>query len=572
MQTQPSTLSYFSLNNLSTKGRIFLFLLSLIIVAFGQPAWVPSFGLVASCMGFALFWGSVLYIPSQWLRFGLAVLWFTLVQLVQLSWLISHPYLYIYGLYFFLSIGMGLQFGFVTWLIQPFRLQSYSQLLALAGLWTLMEWVRLFFLSGFSFNPVGLALTGNIYSLQMASLFGVYGLSFVIIFVNLLALRAWMQFKLTLIPAGLWILALIMPYLYGVSHYVYHDKRLTKSFNENQASFNALLLQTAFPIEENLQFQNFKEAVDYVKDEWREILKTIKIKQGPDYDLIALPEYVVPYGTYLPIYRYDEVKEIFHELFGAQSLSTLPPLQEPLAFERKVGDELTWTVTNAYWSQAIANLFNADVVVGLQDDQWVSEKEQQSFSSAFYFWPHGNQGLRYEKRVLVPMGEYIPFAFCREIAKSYGICGSFTCGTEAKVFPGSKLPFGLSICYEETYGDLMRENRQKGAEMLINLTSDVWYPGSKLPKQHFDHARLRTVECGIPLLRACNTGVTAAFDSLGRVVAILGDGTSHTEWLREGLFAKVPTYNYKTIYSKFGDSLIICFSFFSLFFFTRRKE
>lgn len=541
--------------------------MSFLIVAFGQPAWFPPFGIIASGVGFALFWKTTIQIESAVKRFVIATFWFSLVQMIQLSWLISHPFLYIYALYIFLSVGMGVQFGFVSLLIQKKRLNSLLYLLAISGFWVLMEWSRLFFLSGFSFNPVGLALTSSLFSLQSASLFGIYGLSFWVIFVNLLALRAW-ENRPAKMPIIVWLLALSLPYAYGAAHYKYHERNLANQAADRKTNFHALLVQTAFPIEENLHFGTFEEAIAYTQDEWIKILDTLVKWRGHAVDMIALPEYVVPFGTYMPIYQYDNVKEVFAEVFGNSSIKSLPPLTEPLA----VNEKGVWFVTNAYWSQAIANLFNSDLVVGLQDDQWVSENEKQSFSSAFYFWPNGNQGLRYEKRVLVPMGEYIPFAFCRELAKSYGICGSFTCGKEAKVFPGSKLPFGLSICYEETYGDLMRENRAKGAEMLINLTSDVWYPGSKLPKQHFDHARLRTVECGIPLLRACNTGVTGAFDSLGRVVAILGDGSSQSEWIREALNVEMPTYHYKTLYSKFGDSLIISFSLFSLLFFLPKPK
>jgi apolipoprotein N-acyltransferase len=198
----------------------------------------------------------------------------------------------------------------------------------------------------------------------------------------------------------------------------------------------------------------------------------------------------------------------------------LPELKAPLALEISTKEGKVWQVTNGYFCQALANIFNADLVTGLQDDQWVKDDEMRSFSSGIYFFPGGEVGLRYEKQVLLPMAEYIPFDFCKEYAKEYGISSSFCKGLEAKVFPGCKAPFGLCICYEETYGHLMRENRVKGAEVLINLTSDVWYPNSSLPKRHFDHARLRSVEMGIPLLRACNTGITAAINSVGKLLAL----------------------------------------------------
>lgn len=542
------------------KKSILLFLLSFLIVALGQPAASPFLGLIASAFGFALFWVSILAIESGKQRFLIGSFWFFLVQNVQLFWLLSHPYLYIYALYLFLSISMGIQFGLLTLLVTPKLLRSFLKILGASGFWVLMEWSRLFLLSGFSFNPVGLSLTSSLYGLQGASLFGVYGLSFWVILVNLLALAAFEH------PKGKKIFSFLicaaLPYLYGYFHFDYHSSRF-----EGSQNFNALLVQTAFPIEENLRFDSLDEAVSYVEGEWIKILQILKERPRSTYDMIVLPEYIVPFGTYKPLYRLDNVRKIFTEHFGASSHTVFADLGEPFVFR---GDSELYAA-NALWLQALSNWFNADLVVGLQDDEWISESERQSFSSAFYFKPHGKTPLRYEKRVLLPMGEYIPFSFCREIAKKYGISGSFTCGKEAKVFSGSKLPFGLSICYEETYGDLMRESRKKGAEMLVNLTSDVWFPGSSLPIQHLSHARLRTVEGGIPLLRACNTGVTAAFDSLGRVAGMLGDGSNRFEWVREALSVNVPTYHYNTLYSKFGDRLIVGFSIFSLFFLIRRK-
>ena len=161
------------------------------------------------------------------------------------------------------------------------------------------------------------------------------------------------------------------------------------------------------------------------------------------------------------------------------------------------------------------------------------------------------------------MGEYIPFSFAKGLAEAYGLTGSFTHGKEAKVFNG-KIKMGLSICYEETYGHMMRENKHKGAEILLNLTSDIWYPNSRLIYQHFDLARLRTVENGIPLLRACNTGITAGIDSLGRVTAQLGKDGQNIEAISDSLRVAVPLYSYNTLYTYYGDWLIVGISLFAI--------
>lgn len=527
--------------------RILLLLLSFVIVAFGQPAWFSLLGIIASLGGYALFWTVLIQLPSAKQRFWLATFWFAAVQAVQLSWFLSHPFWYIYGVFLFLIVTIGMQFGILGVLLTPARLKRWPSILGLAGLFTIFEWLRLYLLSGFSFNPVGLALTSTIWGLQVASLVGIYGLTFWVIFLNLFTLRVWLFSPR---PLVLWTLVALTPYLFGFVHLQYHRPFIEAAKQSSDTTLRALLVQTAFPTEETLTFPSFESAVEHVEKEWEDIFAILKLEQNRKVDLLALPEYVVPYGTYLPIYSYTRIKELFIQAFGEEALKVLPALKPPLALDERV--------TNAFICQGLANLFQADVVVGLQDDQWVKEDEMQSYSAAFYFWPGGEMGLRYEKRVLLPMGEYIPFEFCREMAKTYGITGSFTCGTEAKVFPGCKAPFGLSICYEETYGHLMRENRLKGAEVLINLTSDVWYPNSRLPQQHFDHARLRAIEAGIPLIRACNTGITGAFDSLGQIIGRLGE---EAEWERTTLYVEVPLYDYTTLYARLGDWLVLSWSF-----------
>ena len=232
-------------------------------------------------------------------------------------------------------------------------------------------------------------------------------------------------------------------------------------------------------------------------------------------------------------------------------------------------------VNNAYWVQGLANYFQTGMLVGLEDAEDIALQERQYYSAALLFPPQSLDDekstfdfpARYEKRILVPMGEYIPFAFCRELAARYGVAGSFTSGSEAKVMSYKGILFSPSICYEETFGDVIREGRQKGSQLLVNLTSDVWYPNSRLPRQHFDHARLRTVENGVPLIRACNTGVTGAIDSLGKVVAVLGgEEPEAVEWVPDALLTEVPAYTYSTLYSRVGDKLIIGISFFAILF------
>lgn len=545
--------------NILFKKETALLLSSFFIVAFGQPAWSPLLGLLASCFGYGLFWRVAIEISSPKWRFWSAFSWFFATELVQTSWMLTHPYNYIFFVYFGFAFFWAAQFGALALFVTKANIQKNINLIGLASLWTLMEWSRLFFLSGYTWNPIGIGLTGSLYTLQLASVAGIFGLSFWVMLTNLFGLKAWMPPSKTL-PTAVWLGAAAFPYFFGMIHFHIHEQNANLEGNE---PINAVLVQTAFPAEEALPFKDFQSYVAFVGKEWEQILNISKKHLGKTIDLMVLPEYVVPFGTYSFIYPYESVKKSFINVFGDESLKWLPPKEEPFARQYQQLESELWLVNNAFWAQAIANAFQTELVMGLEDADELEDGTRAYYSSAIYFKPGKTaeefSPTRYAKRVLLPLAEYIPFSFCKDFAAQYGIQSSFTPGEEATVLQGCKAPFGLSICYEETFGDLMRESRQNGSELLVNLTSDVWYPNSKLPKQHFDHARLRTVENGIPLLRACNTGITCGVDSLGRIVSTLHKEDGSSEWLADSLYVSIPRYHYKTLYSSFGDKLIIGF-------------
>lgn len=545
----------------------FLLFLSFFLVGFGQPAWSWLLGLTASCVGYAVFWRVLIDISSKTKRFYLAWIWFACVQLVQLSWMVSHPYYYIYGVLIFCAMLMGFQFGIIGLFIEKDLFSNFYKIFAVAGLWTLLEWSRLFILSGLSFNPTGIALTGSLYSLQFASIGGVYFLTFWILLTNLFVLRTWLLgFRLLRVFGSVVFVA--MPYLFGSLHIWYHARMQEW---ETSKKISAVLVQTAFPVEETMSLDP-EELRQYVLEEWTYILALLKPHENKLIDLIALPEYVVPYGTYWSVFPLKEVKNIFQKKFGDKYINFFPPMQKPFAEYVRTYSGFHWYVSNAFIVQSIANLFHTDIIVGFEDNVFHGSQEKESFSSAFHFSAGNKTASRYDKRVLVPMGEYIPFSFCRELAARYGIVGSFTPGKEAKVFSGNFL-YSPSICYEETYGHMMSSGRKKGAELFVNLTNDGWYPYSRLPQQHFDHARLRTVENGVPLVRACNTGVTAGVDSLGRIRGCLKYDSFNDQHKAGALHVEIPSYHYRTLYSLYGDIPIISLSFFCLLgFFTRRKS
>lgn len=544
------------------------FFISLLIVGFGQPVWEPTLGkwvcLMASVVGYALFWRGLLDIESAKKRFLIGFSWMALVQVIQVWWMISHPYLYIVFVIALIGAIYGTQFGLLSIWITKENVLKRSRCLSLTAIWVIMEWSRLFFLSGISWNPSGMALSVFEYPLQTASLWGVYGLSFWVILNNLFFLRASLRRDLRSFELA--CLVFFLPFAVGFVEYHKKTEQMSVHQTSNPETFDALLVQTAFPAEESFQME-LPQLVAFVQDEWKQILTLAEPSAGKPLELVVLPEFVVPFGAYTFIFPYEDTVRTFTEIFGAKALAQLPPKESPWVKEIPGKGKATYWVNNAFWAQGLANVMNTPLIAGMEDVVQEGLK-RDNYSAALYFPPFAKAEdypvQRYSKQVLVPMAEYIPTSFCKKLAALYGISGSFTCGTGPVIFDHAMLPFGLSICYEETFGNLTRKNREAGAKLLINLTSDVWFPGSKLPKQHLDHARLRTIENGIPLIRACNTGITCALDSLGRMTHALDKKNPEgAEWVSAGLIVSIPTYTYQTLYSKFGDIplIVICLIF-----------
>lgn len=522
---------------------LFFAFISFAIVAFGQPAWASWLSPLAAAIGYAIFWRVLLNLKAKRMHlFLIATLWYMGVQLVQLSWMTSIEFhgFYILGVYAGLSFCLGLIFGLFTYILARNESLTWMRIGALAGLWTLMEWGRYNIMCGFSWNPAGIALAAYPLTMQLAAIAGVLGLSFWVMLTNLVGLKElWDK---TSPERGFlkWLGIALVPYIFGTVYLMNQNEDLTTPPSKVALVQTGLLPSQKIPLQGRLH--------EYLSPwiQWQRIFSFLKDGQSQHPALIVLPEYTVPFMASAPVYDHETALYLIEREFGKKALEALPPLQRPFAELR----EKKYFVTNAFFSQFLANYFQAEIVIGMDDRD---AETSRSYSAGLYFQPGNPDPRRYEKRILVPLAEYLPFEWCRPLVEGYGITDFYTHGKEAKVFSNHQ-PFALSICYEETFPEIMREGKLRGAELFINLTNDNWYPHSKLSRQHFDHARLRAVENGTPLVRACNSGVTAVVDASGRIVDELKseDGV---------LYADVPRDSFSTLYTQFGDALIVGISF-----------
>lgn len=154
----------------------------------------------------------------------------------------------------------------------------------------------------------------------------------------------------------------------------------------------------------------------------------------------------------------------------------------------------------------------------------------------------------YDKHHLVPFGEYVPLRGVLPIDKLTPGTTDFAAGPGPVVMnQGNLPPFGPLICYEvifpaEITGDQGRPS------WLLNITNDGWYGDSTGPYQHFQAARLRAIEQGLPMVRVANTGISGFIDPMGRVLSSLPLG--HRGVLDGALPEPLAA---PTLYARWGD-------------------
>jgi apolipoprotein N-acyltransferase len=170
----------------------------------------------------------------------------------------------------------------------------------------------------------------------------------------------------------------------------------------------------------------------------------------------------------------------------------------------------------------------------------------------------GSTAMRYDKRHLVPWGEYVPPGFHWFVNMLNIPLGDFDRGAQRQTpFAVGGQHIAFNICYEDLFGpDLLPAllpgpNGEPGATILVNVSNLGWFGDSWALRQHLQIGRLRTMETARPMLTSTNTGITAAIDAKGRVAAQLAP-------LQAGVLpVSVQGMTGLTPYARFGDKIAL---------------
>jgi apolipoprotein N-acyltransferase len=188
------------------------------------------------------------------------------------------------------------------------------------------------------------------------------------------------------------------------------------------------------------------------------------------------------------------------------------------------------------------------------------DEQKRIYNSLLALDAKGQVVARFDKFHLVPFGEYVPlrrFIPFKGLAQVGGAGFGSGPGPRTVAFPGAApgLPAASPlICYEVIFPDEVVDPAGPRPGWLLNVTNDGWFGHTAGPHQHLAIARVRSVEQGLPLARAANTGISAVVDPYGRVVASLPLGEMGV------VDANLPAPLAPTFYSRWGEAIFWCIS------------
>ena len=172
------------------------------------------------------------------------------------------------------------------------------------------------------------------------------------------------------------------------------------------------------------------------------------------------------------------------------------------------------------------------------------------YNAAFLVTPEGDTAAVYRKMHLVPFGEYIPFkAWLYFVSPLVERFADFAPGTSMVMLPVGAHLVNTAICYEVVYPSLIRSAVLGGSQLLTTITNDAWYGRSSAPYQHFELASMRAIEQGRYLVRAANTGISGVVDPYGRVVRRSGI------FEEVSLVEEARVLTSRTMYAAIGDAV-----------------
>jgi apolipoprotein N-acyltransferase len=444
----------------------------------GTPLTVPQGALLAYKCGFIWYLGNCYWIYQTMYLYG------ALAKPVAA------------GILFLFCLYLGLYHAVFGALIAAFhrRFGRQKTLVLVPFAWVAVELARAR-ITGLPWDLLGIAQVDNLFLTRLAPITGAYGISFVIAGVNALWLARVRVRESRMVRPVLTAGAVLLVVLYVV-----------------------LLRWVGFPREAPTQ-----AAATLLQEN----LEVGAANTGPQ----ATMQQLIDSFSYLSRHPSPRFLLGIPELPGTESVVIVAaPSQDASGPPPTPTDLIVWPESPApfesrdpQFQAALSELAiaaKAPIIAGNTgvEPNPASPVGYTLYNRASFVAADGSIVGHYDKMHLVPFGEYTPYKGLFFFAKNLlSEVGTFEPGAHRMIFDTGGHAYGVFICYESIFADEIREYAQRGAEVLVNISNDGWYGDTSAPWQHLNMVRMRAIENHRWVLRATNTGVTAAIDPYGRV-------------------------------------------------------
>jgi apolipoprotein N-acyltransferase len=389
--------------------------------------------------------------------------------------------------------------------------------------WVAMEMVIARGVTGFPWNLLGASQYRRLPLIQIASVLGIYGVSFLIVWFSVSLASAVMVGWRRCQPSATWVRELALPLIAVLAALGFGYKQLARTE----------------PVGRELKLALVQPSI---------------------------PQPVI-WDPAEKINRFNKLVALSEEALAAQpDLLVWPEAAMPDMFSRF--NPVTYqAITNLVLPHKIWMILGADdalpkpEVKGQKPEVRSQREEVNFFNGSFLVSPSGQLAAKYYKRRLVVLGEYIPFAdslpFLNYLRQSKS---GFTPGEGQGAFEITepKAKIALLICFEDVFPQLVRHDVDNDTDFLLNLTNNGWFGNGAAQWQHAVSALFRAVENGLPLVRCTNNGLTCWIDAQGRMHEVYFPGSRDIyqagfKIARVPLRASANGHRERTIYNHFGD-------------------
>jgi apolipoprotein N-acyltransferase len=382
-----------------------------------------------------------------------------------------------------------------------------------AAAWVAFEMVLARVFGGFPWALLGISQYRMVPLIQITSVTGVYGVSFLVVWVSLTLVSAGVMVVWRPTSRSLWVGEVFLP-LVVIAVLFHMGLRQIQTDTPPARSIRVLLVQPSIP--QTLIWNPGQDT-----NRFQELVRYSDQALTNKADLLVWPESALP-----KMLRYDQ--DTFDSI-------------AKLARRRHV-----WLIVGSDDAEPRRSGGNPDAT--------------DYFNSSFLVSPEGKLVQRYIKRNLVIFGEYVPLQHWLPFLGYFTPTqGGFTPGAGPAAFQlaGLDVETSVLICFEDIFPQLARSHFKPETDFLVNITNDGWFGHSAAQWQHAISGLFRAVENQVPLIRCCNNGLTCWIDRRGRLRQILRDDNG-TVYGMGSMIVEIPVHETGqthplTFYTRNGD-------------------